>query len=82
MRALGIPPLSQTFFRTLPMHERKSKGSKKKVCEDDDEYLPPMDDNLLSSSSEDDNDDLEEDRYHRPVEMYAVKHEGRGHKDW
>ncbi|ONK75897.1 uncharacterized protein A4U43_C03F21720 [Asparagus officinalis] len=60
MRALGIPPLSQTFFRTLPMDERKSKGSKKNVCEDDDEYLPSMDDNLLSSSSEDVNDDLEE----------------------
>ncbi|ONK63125.1 uncharacterized protein A4U43_C07F11670 [Asparagus officinalis] len=60
MRALGIPPFSQTISRTLPMHERKSKGSKKKVCEDDDEYQPPMDDNLLSSSSEDDNDDLEE----------------------
>ncbi|ONK68494.1 uncharacterized protein A4U43_C05F12310 [Asparagus officinalis] len=60
MRALGIPPLSRTFFRTLPMHERKSKGSKKKVCEDDDVCLPPMDDNFLSSSSEDDNDDLED----------------------
>ncbi|ONK78044.1 uncharacterized protein A4U43_C02F13620 [Asparagus officinalis] len=60
MRALGIPPLSQTISRTLPMHERKSKGNKKKVCEDDDDYQPPMDDKLLSSSSEDDNDDLEE----------------------
>ncbi|ONK60799.1 uncharacterized protein A4U43_C08F22750 [Asparagus officinalis] len=26
MRALGISPLSQTFFKTLPMLERKSKG--------------------------------------------------------
>ncbi|ONK66476.1 uncharacterized protein A4U43_C06F8570 [Asparagus officinalis] len=47
MRALGISPLSQTISRTLPMHERKSKGNKKKVCEDDDDYQPPMDDKLV-----------------------------------